>query len=133
MSAKVAILGTGTLFADGIISRLQRSYTSTSIEVIEMNGPDPLVKMISDPLDCVVLVHQDPVFVASLQSELYSLFPRLKIIIIEPHSDQARVVQWAEYPAYEVGDILTIISDLSKHDETYAPENPNGRSSFTVQ
>ena len=124
MSPKVAILGGGSLFTDGIISRLRNSYPSTFYEVIDLNGPDPLVKMISLALDIVVMIQPDAECALKLQRELYSMFPHLKMIIIEPQSDRARLIQWDEFQANKVGDISNMISNLAKDDQNSALENP---------
>lgn len=112
MSPKIAVLAGGALFADGVISRMRRSYPAIHFDMIDAGEHDMLGKIIACAMDILVLVQPDANLVGMLQNQLYPVLPHLKMIIIESHSDRARILQWNEQPVNQVGDIMNMIHTL---------------------
>jgi DNA-binding NarL/FixJ family response regulator len=119
---KVAILTGRSLFTDGFICRLKRSIPLITYEVIDERAEDAMQRIVAYAPDIVVMDQQDPAFISKLHSALYPVIPHLKMIIVEPQADRARVIQWAEFPACKVGDILNMINNLAEGDQNPAPE-----------
>jgi hypothetical protein len=119
---KVAILTGRSLFTDGFICRLKHTIPLMIFEVIDMCEADALARIIAYAPDIVVMDQQNPEFVAQIHNRLYPVIPHLKMIIVEPQADRARVVQWDEYPACQMGDILKMINNLAEGDQNTAPE-----------
>lgn len=119
---KVAILTGKSLFTDGFICRLKRSIPLITYETIDVRESDAMARIIAYAPDILVMDQQNSAFVSKLHSALYLVIPHLKMIIVEPQADRARVVQWAEFPACQVGDILNMINNLAEGDQNPAPE-----------
>ena len=121
---KIAILVGKSLFTDGIISRLERSYSQVSFKTISLFSPNLVAEIIAFAPDIMLMDQRDPSFMTRLQSRLSPVMPQLKVVIVGRETSRAQVIQWAEYPASNVGDLLNVIGSLFEGDQNFVSETP---------
>ena len=121
---KIAILVGRSLFTDGIISRLERSYSQVSFKTISLFSPNLFAEIVAFSPDIMLMDQQNPEFMSRLQSKLSPVMPRLKVVIVGREVSRAQVIQWNEYPASNVGDLLKVIGSLFEGDQNFVSETP---------
>lgn len=110
VQANVVILSSQSLFAEGIAKRLQQTLQSAVLRVIDP-ATSTAINDITDSAPSIVIFDVTDTKAASFctQNDLLYSFPSLRLIRIDPESEQMRVLTSECHKAHQVQDLLDVI------------------------
>lgn len=115
MTASVVILSTRSLFALGVVKRLQQYLDKVQLTTIDPRQQDAMNQIIAAHPQALILDMTDPVAVKFCSlSTLFGALPAVKIIRLDPFQKQMQVVSSVQHPAHAVQDIASVITAAEK-------------------
>ncbi len=113
--ARVVILSSRTLFAEGVAARLRQQLGEHELRSVDACAPDALSLVIQAQPDAVVLDGTDAAVTQHCPlGTLIAALPWLVIIQLDPGRDQIRVVTSQQRGADDVHDLIEVIRSAKR-------------------
>lgn len=109
MRVRVVVLMGRSLFAAGVISRMQQHQNKFDLQVVDSRQPNAVAQVMAIQPFVVILDEADPESRHCSLDELLTALPSLRVIRLNPQSDQIQVIQWEWRQATEVHDLIQAI------------------------
>ncbi|HLF27628.1 MAG TPA: hypothetical protein VJG32_14935 [Anaerolineae bacterium] len=108
--ARVVILSGGSLFAQGVASRLQQHTDHIDLHRVDCQEPGALEQIIAVQPAVVILDATDPrIDQACPLTKLLQALPSLKVIRLDSQQDHVQIVTSQQRQAAEVRDLIQLI------------------------
>lgn len=112
MSLCLVILSGRSLFAAGVASRLQQYMPEVELRIIDLRQADAARQIGSVQPAAVIVDVTDPEVNQLLPlTQLLQIHPSLKVVHLDPHQAEIRVITSEQYRATEVRDLLRMIQE----------------------
>ncbi len=109
-SSHVVILSSGSLFSEGVASRLREHIGRVQVTLMDPRLPDLSTRLSSLRPIAVILDAADPWVVEKCPlNRLLGVIPGTRIIELDSQAQQVRVVTSEHYPAKDVNDLVEVI------------------------
>jgi len=109
-SSHVVILSSGSLFSEGVASRLREHVGRVQVTLLDPRLPDLLTRLSSIRPAAVILDAADPWVVEKCPlTRLLGVLPGARIIELDSQAQQVTVVTSELYPARDVNDLVDVI------------------------
>ena len=105
---RVVVLMGRSLFAAGVISRMQH-LNRFDLQVVDGRQANAIAQVMALQPSAVILDETDPESKHCSLDKLLFALPSLKVIRLNPQSDQIQVIQWEWRQASEVSDLIQAI------------------------
>lgn len=114
----VVVLSSRSLYAEGVLSRLQQYAAQVQLHVVDARHADAMDQIASLSPSAIILDATDAEVArhCPLERLLYEM-PELKVIRLNPEQQGFQVVTSQQHPAQEVQDLLDIIELPPKPEE----------------
>ena len=106
----VVILMGKSLFAEGLVSRLQQKLEAAELQLIDTRQPDAFEQILAIQPSAVIVDETDPeVSNHFLTEKFMDKFSSLKVIRVNPQSTGVKIVHWNNFQVTEVSDLLDVL------------------------
>jgi len=106
----VVILSSGSLFSEGVASRLREHVGRVQVTLLDPRLPNLSARLSSIGPIAVILDAADPWVVEKCPlNRLLGILPGARIIELDSQAQQVRVVTSEQYPAKDVNDLVDVI------------------------
>jgi len=110
----VVILMGQSLFAEGVVNRLQQHLDKAELQVVDTRQPDALEQITAIQPSAVIIDESDPIVSqGSIMDKLLATVPTLIVIRLDSQSSWIQIVQWNRFQVTEVRDLLEVIEPPS--------------------
>ncbi len=108
--ARVVILSSRSIFAEGVASRLRQHLDTQDVDVIDIRQQTALRRVIDDQPTTVILDASEPeVATGDWLDTLLSALPTLQVVFLDPLQDRMQVVTSRKGPVGQVNELIDLI------------------------
>ena len=114
MPVRVVVLSHRSLFANGIASRLRDHTDLVEAHTVEAGQPDALERLRALHPAIVVMGAADTSAVEAVRlASLLDTLPEVKVIRLDPGSDDVRVYNCVRHRAQGIGELIEVMRQVS--------------------
>jgi hypothetical protein len=109
-----AVISDQSLLVQGILSHLRRSSPAVTVEMVELNRPDVLERLIAIQPDVVIVESQslEKSNICPL-NRLFASMPGLVVMEVNMTTSDVQIIRSNQYTASGVSDLLSMLENAS--------------------
>jgi hypothetical protein len=115
--SRIVILSGRSLFAEGLAARLSRSPGGHELLSVDARQDDALERVIGLRPEAVLLDSSDEIVMRHRPlMHLLAALPELRIVRVDPQTNQVQIVSSQQHAAGRVDDLLALIDSMGPAD-----------------